>query len=424
MPSPSARSCAGCGRSSVPATSVRCAAATALILLSLVTSACGALRLRSDRAALLQEVQREESELLARVVVYDDPPLLDYLGRLAQRLASYPPRPSLVADVPAQDTASGHASVSHHALSFHVLRDPTLALFTTPNNSVFVHTGLLAAVDNEAQLVAALGHGIAQMDDALYATGPERVRLRRDGEPLASRTASAIFGRELALTARAALTGYGRSWERAADARSVVSMLGAGWEPRESPAMFRRLAEWSHEAGPREIFVFGNRRWLTAREDSTRSVVRELAARGVTSSGARSSEEFERVLRPVVRDNAYDDVRQGRFTLARRQLDRVAAAAPDDPRLHLYYGELYRRQAQRAPTAAEREVEVVQARTAYERALALDPALAEAHRQLGLLYYAMRDVARARREFERYLALAPSAPDRARIAEYVTELTR
>jgi Flp pilus assembly protein TadD len=131
-----------------------------------------------------------------------------------------------------------------------------------------------------------------------------------------------------------------------------------------------------------------------------------------------------RRLRPVVLENAYEEIRQGRFDLARRQLERVAATAPDDARLPLYQGELYRLEAQRAGTAAEREVELVQARAAYERALALDPTLAEAHRQLGLLYYAMRDVARARSELEHYLVLAPSAPDRDRVREYVMELAR
>src|SRR5207237_669662 len=83
---------------------------------------------------------------------------------------------------------------------------------------------------------------------------------------------------------------------------------------------------------------------------------------------------------------------------------------PPDARVQLYYGELYRLQAQHAIAPAERDVELVQARAAYERALTLDPALAEAHRQLGLLYYAMRDLAHARDELEQYLALAPPAP--------------
>ena len=54
----------------------------------------------------------------------------------------------------------------------------------------------------------------------------------------------------------------------------------------------------------------------------------------------------------------------------------------------------------------------------------LDPALAAPHRQLGLLHYERREIAEARAELERYLALAPGAPDAARVAEYVRELAR
>lgn len=398
-------------------------AAAALVLFALVTSACAPLRLRADRTALLRQSESEESELLKRVIIYDDPILVDYLGRLGRRLSSYPPRPGDISDVPAE-TAAGQASVSHHELSFHVLRDPTLALFTTPNNAVFVHTGLLAAVENEAQLVAALARGLAQVDDSLYAPDPQPLRPRLDGDPLVGRTALTLFARQLPLTTRAAFTGYAPSQERAADARAIFSTLGTGWDPRECPAMFHRLAEWSQEGGRREAFLFGDRRWLTAREDSTRSLLKKLWAHGLGTSGARSSAEFERVLRPVVRDNASDDVRQGRFGLARRGLDRAAAGGPDDPRVHLYYGDLYRLQAQRAASEPERAVELAQSYTAYNRALALDPTLAEAHRELGLLYYDMRDIERARAELEQYLTLAPSAPDRARVMEYVQELAR
>src|SRR4051794_27115805 len=120
MPSPSARSCAECGRSSAPATSVRRAAAAALLLIVLLAPACTALRLRADRAVLLQQSQSEENKLLERVALYDDPQLLDYLGRLSRRLASWPPRPNLIAGEPAQDTGSGQAGVSDHELSVHI----------------------------------------------------------------------------------------------------------------------------------------------------------------------------------------------------------------------------------------------------------------------------------------------------------------
>ena len=203
-------------------------AAVSLVLVVLLTSAC-ATRHRSGEPALREQAHSEEVQLLERVTMYDDPALTEYLGRLAQRLTGA-------------------------ALRFHVLRDPTLALFTTPTGTVIVHTGLLAAADSEAQLAAALGHELAHvlLRDALEAGEPERVKPRLESEALASRTSAAIYARGLPVIGRAALTGYGRARERAADAAGLASLTRAGWDPTEAPVMFTRLAEWSREAGSRD----------------------------------------------------------------------------------------------------------------------------------------------------------------------------
>lgn len=384
-------SCAGCVRSSAPATSVRRAAASALLLLLLATSAC--VTPWTARPELEAQGRKELTALLGRVRLYEDPALSEFLATLAGRPA-----------VPVR-----------------IVRDPTLALFATPEGDVVVHTGLLAVADTDGQLAAVLGHEVQHVahDDAFGAGRPPALgqRLR---PPTTSRTAVAIFGLDLPVTARAALTGYGARRERAAEAAALEALAAAGRDPNDALAMYDALLRQAALGGTREVFYFGNREDLAER----RAAVRELIAALPERPRLPSRVEFERRLRPVHLENAYEEIRQGRFDLARDQLERVAAAAPDEPRLHLYYGELHRLEAQRAGSAAARDVALVQARSAYERALALDPALAEAHRQLGLLYYAMRDLERARGELERYLVLAPSAPDRTRIGDYVMELAR
>jgi regulator of sirC expression with transglutaminase-like and TPR domain len=97
---------------------------------------------------------------------------------------------------------------------------------------------------------------------------------------------------------------------------------------------------------------------------------------------------------------------------------------PTDALAHLQYGELHRLQSQWAATPDERDGEIRQARARYVRVLALDPTLAQAHRELGLLAYQQQDLGRARAELEAYLRAAPTAPDAARIGEYVRELAR
>ena len=376
---------------------MRRAAAIALLLLIPIASGCA--RPWSARTELEDRARKEASALLGRVRLYEDSSLSDYLAGLA----SSPPAASTI----------------------RVVRDPTLALFAAAGGEVFVHTGLLAAAESEDQLAAVLVHEFQHVvrDDAFAAGEPPALgpTLRA---ATASRTAVAMFGLDLPLTARAAITGYGGRRERAADAAGLEALGRAGRDPREAVAVYEALAAQATRGGEREVFYFGNLGRLAERLASIRGLVAAVQRRGTMPAAGARAGEFERRLRPVVLENAYEEIRQERFDLAARQLDRVAATASDEPRLHLYRGEIYRLQAQRAGSAAERDVELVQARAAYERALALDPALAEAHRQLGLLYYAMRDTARARDELERYLALAPSAPDRGRIGEFVMELTR
>jgi predicted Zn-dependent protease len=364
------------------------------VLATVAVSACATTR-PLDAPALRALAERETTALLQRTTAYDDPALTAYLAEIGERLYGA-------------------------TLSFHVLRDPTLGLFALPDGQVFVHTGLLAAAENEAQLAALLGHEIAHvlLRDAVDSGAPPPVAPSLDPETAASPTAAAIHARDLRLTARAALDGYGGERERAADVMGLAAAARGGWDPKEAPVAFVRLAARALQGGPREVFLFGNRSWLAERIETTRALAVTMLP------GASDSEAFARLLRPLVRENAREEMRRGDFEAAERELRRVLTVAPDDALALLALGDLHRLRAQRATSDGARAIDLAQAREAYARALAADPTLAAAHRQLGLLRYAEDDLSGARAEFERYLALAPAAPDAARIAEYVTELGR
>jgi regulator of sirC expression with transglutaminase-like and TPR domain len=102
----------------------------------------------------------------------------------------------------------------------------------------------------------------------------------------------------------------------------------------------------------------------------------------------------------------------------------VLPLAPKDPATHLYYGDLYRLQAQRAKNPADKPALVAQALEAYDRAAALDPTYPDPFRQMGFLYYQSKQTEKSKEAFRKYLALKPDAPDARRIKEYLVELER
>jgi predicted Zn-dependent protease len=392
--------------------------AVGLVIVALAVSACAtrvvpigadgqAFIPDDDERGLWARAQREAEAILKRVRLYDDPALTDYLSGLLERLS------------PETLRAAGGPE-----MRVSVVRDPALNAFAWPDGRLVVHTGLLAAVESEAQLALILAREVAHVvrRHALVAAraGQAQPMPYAGAVPL-SATGAAILGTSAPLARLAAITGYGDRAEAEADGDGLAALARGGWDVAHATAVYEALGGDAAGRGAVEIFLLGTPARLHARADALRAL---LASPAVGAGGLVTSEAFEAQRVGVSRENAVEDIGLGRFALARRQLDRVLAAAPADATGHVYLGDLHRLQAQRAASAPERDAELEAAQRSYASALALDPARADVHRQLGLLYFQQRDTARARAELEEYLRRAPDAGDAARVAEYVRALGR
>ena len=384
----------------------------------------------ADERRLWAQAEREEEQLQKAAGPSGDPQLEQYLARIGDRLT------------PGEVKQAGGPG-----FEFHVVPDPTLSAFAMPNGTVYVHTGLLAQVEDEAQLAMILGHEITHVTnrhalqfrrDARNRVIPQRVRAiaesigaaaagpwaesgDRVGTAGLTQAAQVMLGRGLELATLAAIHGYGPDLEREADTGGLQKLVAAGYDPGEAPKVFALLGKAARERGASETFFFGNPRRLDERLKDAEDLVQKRYA-GVR--GEVNTEEFALRTRVAVRDNALLDIHAGRFTLAQAQLDRVLALTPTDPTAHLYYGDLYRLQAQRVHAPRAKDSLVQQALGHYRRAADLDPAFPDPFRQLGFLYYQQKEIARAKEAFQKYLALTPDAPDAKRIREYLIELDR
>ncbi len=388
----------------------------------------------SDELRLWAQAEKEEELLQKKAKPYDDPLLDEYLGKIGDKL------------LPDEVRAAGGPG-----FRFGVIRDPTLNAFAMPNGRIYLHTGLLSRLDNEAQLAMIVGHEMThvtnrhalsftrdvQNKQILYtvlavaasigvavAAGSRAKGGDYVGAAVLSQTANVLLGLGLQLAAIASINGYGRDLEREADAGGMEKLVRAGYDPNEAPKVFELLRSQSKEGGSLEAFFFGSHPKLTERVETTSELVKTKYAAAAAASGVRDTEDFGLRMRTVVRENARLDIQAGRFKLAADQLDRVLAITPKDPVAHLYYGDLYRLQSQRARDVADKTDKAKKALERYERSAELDPAFPDPFRQLGFLYYQQKDNEKAKDAFKKYLALKPDAPDARRIKEYLVELDR
>jgi predicted Zn-dependent protease len=322
-----------------------------------------------DERRLWQTAGEVEKELLASGRLHPDAALDAYLLEVARRIL--PP--------PAQQA---------NPLRVRVLADVDPNAFALPNGAIFVHTGLLARMESEAELAAILGHETA------HVTHRSALRTQRRAQDW---TAGAV-----ALTRLATVTGYHRDLEREADREAIGRMQAAGYDPREALTVLGRLRDWvaAEAAGkgtPREANPYASHPRLEERIESCRASLAQARAPG----GERNAEAFLHETASVLLGNGRIELAAGRYRAAWEQVKRYLRLRPDDAAAHVLLGEIARRDGAAESAAAS-----------YRRAIELDRGSAGAWRGLALVMEKRGERPAALAAFARYLELAPNAPDR------------
>jgi predicted Zn-dependent protease len=415
---------------------VRAAALATLLLVAVscvstqvppISSQGGAFKPLRDEQQLWDQSREEEKKLLEKVKLYQDPLLDSYLEHVVARLN--PP---------------GMAANPAIRYQVRVIEDPTLNAFAYPHGSLYVHTGLLARMENEDELATVLGHEMTHVENRHMLRYQRSVLNRQIGFSLAALAAAVIvadaegdalgkgdwgkaatidvFGNlivnlGLQLAFLASVNGYGRGLEVEADEGGFVKMAAAGYDLQQAPKVYQALLDDRGEPKKMEAFFFGSHPRLSERVQNTRLYLAKHPAAAPVDEAARKerADAFSRRIRPVVRDDARLNIEMGRLTLAESELDKVRAWMPGDPETHYLDGRLRLAQA-----AAEKSPEGQR----FRKSIELDPARPAPHRDLGLLLYERQAFREACTQFRRYTKLAPDADDSGRIRDYVLEMQR
>ncbi len=142
--------------------------------------------------------------------------------------------------------ARPEADAGSFAYSFKVVNEKSINAFALPGGPAFIHTGLISAADNEAQLAGvmaheishvALRHGTNQASKANLIQLPAMLAGALAGESMLGKLAEVGIG----VGANSVLLKFSRNAERDADLLGARIMAGAGYNPIEMARFFEKL---------------------------------------------------------------------------------------------------------------------------------------------------------------------------------------
>jgi predicted Zn-dependent protease len=396
--------------------------------------------LASDEAGLWEQAAREHEKLRASLSLLRDPILEDYLNDVAHRLVP-----------PAAHEAGLFPSVS-------VPINPSLNAFAYPSGAIYIHSGLLARLENEAQLASVLGHEIGHIvyrhtirylrqerskdlwqrvaivttplvlgpllaplgvtvsggvNPAVLLQRPSVEEILRDQAldtsfALVTRPSStahvdamtSVYTRARPpLALLASVHGYNASLVQEADRFTVEALARAGYDPEAADRTLASLASVAKAQAEQEPFWWGQPSRYEGRRRSVRSAIAALPA-GAPATHAQPSNPdlYQQRIRVLIRENAMAELKVGRTEEAIAQLGRALRLQPRDPIALYDLGKAYARKASDTD-------ELQKAVEAYTQAIQLDAQFADAYRELALTYAKLGASERAAEAKQAYVKL-------------------
>lgn len=255
----------------------------ALALVLLTTVACATNPATGQRQLSLineqQEVamgQQASKEVAQQMGLYNDLDLERYVASVGRKIANASERPNL-------------------PWEFHIVDDPMVNAFALPGGYVYVTRGILAHLNDEAELASVLGHEIGH------------VTARHSVEQMSKQQLAGIgLGVAMILSPQVAQLGdlanvglqlmflkFSRDDERQADDLGLRYMVHGGWDPNQMPPVFDVIGAISKNEGGGKV-----PEWSSTHPDPENRAGRlrnEIAKLGVTGGAVNAAEYVRRL---------------------------------------------------------------------------------------------------------------------------------
>jgi len=293
-----------------------------------------------------------------------------------------------------------------------VIKNPLLNALTFPNGKIYVHTGMLARMENEAQLATLLAHEMSHAVNRDALTSYRNLKNKTAMLNTMGVVTSGLGGfGSLAYLAGSygivsSIYGYSRELEEQADSFGLKRMYKAGYDPNEAPKLFYLILNWLEINDIDEPFFFGTHPKL---QDRINSYYLLLSTQFKDLTGTVNAQQYQDKVKGIILLNAALNIKAGRFKIAEQDIWTYIGRQNISAEAYYLLGEIC--------TQNEIDTDTQKAIEYYSYAIDLDPNYSDPYRELGLIAFKQGRMDEAEKYFTSYINLAPNAIDRGYIEE-------
>ncbi len=291
-------------------------------------------------------------------------------------------------------------------MNVHLLKAPVLNAFVLPNGSIYVNTGLIAAMENEAQMATVLAH-----EGIHFLNKHSALQRQNYHSTVGVSWAVALLGIPFLpdIIAASSIFGYSQELENEADLLGYKRLQKAGYDVQQAPRTFEHLALEAKANKVPEPFFFSTHPKLKSRIRH----FEELNVSTTDTSGTIAKQAYQlhvESLRPAVL--------KGKITTGK--YNAVIAVLTQEELLPLYgdHGQFYLAEAYRLRNQDDHLEKAV---TVYESHSSNRPDFAPTSKSLGMVYMKTGRFKKATAAFERYLELEPDGKESGFVQQYLKQ---
>jgi len=371
---------------------------------------------------LIARAEAAHEELLSKGLMYRDQLVSDYI--------------KLVGNSVTPPMTDGAAKIN-----FYVLKDPSVNAMAFPNGNVYINIGLLARLENEAQLAHVLSHEVAHV---VHRHSLKTSYSRQNTIVAAHITDLLMFGTSLAyLPYISQLAAYSQDQELESDQFAMEYMYRANYDVRQAQEVFRVIQETKvTESVPGSIYashpthqqrVAQARQWIAASYSQA------------PADAMIAAESYQSISEKITHLNLKLKLNDKQYQLTIEAADNALQKTMSDPWLWYYKGEAYRLMAEHPKSAAreyswlhgkeagdagtllqrftdKKSEHLEKAQQVFREGLSRAGELPQFHRGIGLVAYAKGDAQSAVNELQTYLDRAPTTKDKLYIEHLLQEI--